>query len=180
VGGASQRERTIRYVGSDGWLLVRDDGISLTSLQLLDTHADAEAALAAKRFTAMCFIGRNNNRADHVDWVLRATQGSEFCLGSISRGRLLPDHRAKASGRLLARADGAMFEWLDNKAEAEAALAVAKRFRPICYIDRHNKRASHEAFVMNVLEVANLSLQPFPTASLFFRADAVRIRGSCL
>ena len=61
----------IRDVGSDGWLLVRDDGMSLTSLQLLDTHADAEGALAvAKRFTAMCFIGRNNRRADHIRFVM--------------------------------------------------------------------------------------------------------------
>jgi hypothetical protein len=51
-------------------------------------------------------------------------------------------------GWVLERTDGAMFAWLDNKADAEAALAVAKRHTAICYIGRNNKRSDHRSYVM--------------------------------
>ena len=53
-----------------------------------------------------------------------------------------------SQGWTLERHDGAMFATLDNKDDAEAALAVAKRFHAICYIGRNNKRPDHRQFVM--------------------------------
>jgi hypothetical protein len=53
-----------------------------------------------------------------------------------------------ARGWVLERADGAILALLDNKTDAEAALAVAKRHSALCYIGRDNRRPNHRDYVM--------------------------------
>jgi hypothetical protein len=53
-----------------------------------------------------------------------------------------------ARGWLLERHDGAIFAQLDNRTDAEASLAVARRHSAICYIGRDNKRPNHDDYVM--------------------------------
>lgn len=53
-----------------------------------------------------------------------------------------------ARGWTLERTDGAILALLDNQADAEAALAVARRHSALCYIGRDNKRPNHAAYVM--------------------------------
>ncbi len=57
--------------GANGWLL--SEGPS--RMLMLDTKADAELALAAvKTWSAQCFVGRDNKRADRMQYIMQYWQ----------------------------------------------------------------------------------------------------------
>jgi len=73
-------------------------------------------------------------------------QGRVDCIPYDPAGLVLEDEGE--SGWLLARADGARFRRFDNRADAEAGLAVARAHTALCYIGRANTRRNHNEYVM--------------------------------
>jgi len=74
------------------------------------------------------------------------TQGRVDCIPYDPATLRLTDEGA--AGWLLERADGARFRQFDNRADAEAGLAVAKAHSSLCYIGRANKRQNRHDYVM--------------------------------
>lgn len=62
----------IADVGLDGWILQAKDKRGMMTMASLDNQADAEAALAlAKRYSAVCYIGRDNKRRARLSYIVQ-------------------------------------------------------------------------------------------------------------
>ena len=61
----------ITDVGTDGWIL-QAKGERGSTMASLDNKDDAEAALAlARRYSAVCYIGRDNKRRARMSYIVQ-------------------------------------------------------------------------------------------------------------
>ena len=138
--------------GPRGWLLAAGP----SRMFYLDTKADAEEALAvAKQYTNLCFVGRNNKRNNPRDYIVEYWKGdsaNELALPSQDCSRYDP-----AALKILDEGtngwcltDGrSRMKILDNQADAEQLLAVARRHTYQCFIGRNNKRPNRKEYIVN-------------------------------
>jgi hypothetical protein len=138
--------------GPDGWILLDPT----SRLKLLDNEADATLALAvARRHTHQCFIGRNNARgANRLLYIFHYFKGDskldselphEDCISYDPGSLSIVDEGP--NGWLLT--DGiTRMHMLDSEADAEAALAIAKRHSAHCFIGRNNTRPNRLFYIM--------------------------------
>ncbi len=122
---------------------------------MLDDQTDAQKALAlAKRHTAHCFIGRDNTRSNRKDYIQEYWKGSSGQTATIASEDCLSYNRANlkivdeaANGWLLT--DGASrMAMLDDRQDAERALAVAKGYNQQCFIGRDNQRPNRKDYIV--------------------------------
>jgi hypothetical protein len=142
----------IESKSDDIWSLIADTSYIIPRL---DNKADAERALAvAKQHTARCFIGRGNRRPESRKYmmsywtggkVMAGTLTDEDCLGYDPQQLRIEDQGT--DGWLLTDGRSRML-MLDNKADAEQALAVAKRFKEQCFIGRNNTRPGRKYYIV--------------------------------
>jgi hypothetical protein len=137
--------------GASGWLLT--DGAS--RMQVLDNEPDARNALAlARRHTAQCFIGRGNSRPNRLDYIQTYWSGSSGTPTTITNPDCNPYDSAAlrivdegASGWLLT--DGASrMVILDNEADAQKALRLARQHTRQCFIGRGNQRPHRRQYIV--------------------------------
>jgi hypothetical protein len=137
--------------GARGWLLT--DGSS--RMLMLDNQADARKALAlAKRHTHQCFIGRNNQRPNRKDYIVeywKGNSGIQTDLGQEDCIRYNPNAlrivNEGAQGWLLTDGSSRML-MLDNQADANKALALAKNYTHQCFIGRNNQRPDRQDYIV--------------------------------
>ncbi|HEX8845959.1 MAG TPA: hypothetical protein VF791_15010 [Pyrinomonadaceae bacterium] len=137
--------------GSSGWLLT--DGSS--RMLILDNRADAERALAlARRHTAHCFIGRNNNRPNRRDFIveywtgdsgIRTTIAGEDC---ISYNPSTLEIRNEGAGGWLLTDGNSRMLMLANRADAEQALGITSQSSRQCFIGRNNTRPNRKDYIV--------------------------------
>jgi hypothetical protein len=145
------RDLKIVDEGASGWLLT--DGRS--RMLILDNRHDAEKALAlAQRYTAHCFIGRDNTKPNRDDYV------HEYWLGDSGIETVIPNEDCisynpdrlrivdeGASGFLLT--DGfsrmAMFA---TREDAEEGLRLAQLNTKQCFIGRNNSRPNRKDYIV--------------------------------
>jgi hypothetical protein len=145
------KELKIVDEGASGWLLT--DGRS--RMLLLDNKQDAEKALAlAQRYTAHCFIGRENTKPNRDEFV------HEYWMGDSGVATVIPNEDCipydpntlqivdeGAGGFLLT--DGfsrmALYASLED---AQEGLRVAKLASKQCFIGRDNTRPNRKAYIV--------------------------------
>lgn len=137
--------------GASGWLLT--DGVS--RMLTLDNRAEAERALAlARRHTAHCFIGRNNNRPDRKAFIMeywtgdsgiRTTIAGEDC---ISYNSATLEIRNEGGGGWLLTDGSSRMNMLDNRSDAEQAMGVASGSSRQCFIGRNNSRPNRRDYIV--------------------------------
>lgn len=138
--------------GATGWLLTDGRSRMLT----LDNRQDAARALAlARRHTSHCFIGRDNNRQNRRDYVHEYWLGDSGITTEINGEdaiRYNPNNLfivdEGESGWLLTEGGSHRMMMLDNKQDAEEALAVAKRHNYYCFIGRNNNRPNRRDYIV--------------------------------
>jgi hypothetical protein len=136
---------------AQGWLLT--DGVS--RMLMLDDQSDAQKALAlAKRHTAHCFIGRDNTRSNRRDYILEYWKGNSGQATTITSEDCISYNRANlkivdeaANGWLLTDGSSRM-AMLDDRQDAESALAVAKGYSQQCFIGRDNQRPNRKDYIV--------------------------------
>jgi hypothetical protein len=141
----------IENEGANGWLLT--DGRS--RMLVLDSRADAVRALAlARRHTAHCFIGRDNRRPNRKDFIMEYWSGDSGLPTTIPREDCISYNPATlqirdegASGWLLTDGSSRMAT-LDNRADAEQALGVARGSSRQCFIGRGNSRPNRKDYIV--------------------------------
>jgi N-formylglutamate amidohydrolase len=122
-------------------------------LFLLDKREDAERVLVvAKRHTKTCFIGRGNGRSDgrHIvhyfkgDSGIRTKVAGQDCLSYDTQAL-----RVREEGKDWLLTDGrSRMLMLDDRAQAEAALQLARQHRAHCFVGRDNKRQNRATYVV--------------------------------
>ncbi len=136
--------------GAGGWLLT--DGTS--RMLVLDNESDAQRALTlARSQTAHCFIGRNNGRPNRLNYIVEYWKGGagvpslpgEDCLPYNRTALRLVDEGP--AGWLLTDGGSRMLT-LDNRADAERALALARAASAQCFIGRNNTRANRRSYIV--------------------------------
>ncbi|HEY8186177.1 MAG TPA: hypothetical protein VIF64_08915 [Pyrinomonadaceae bacterium] len=145
------RNLRIENEGASGWLLT--DGRS--RMLVLDSRPDAARALAlARQHRAHCFIGRENQRPNRKDYIMEywtgasgipTTISSEDCLSYDVGGLQIRDEGA--NGWLLTDGRSRMV-MLDNRADAEQALEIARRSSAHCFIGRDNTRTNRKDYIV--------------------------------
>ncbi len=134
--------------GTNGWMLT--DGINI--LHTLASQSDANQAKAlAQQYTAQCFIGRNNQRPNRLDYILEFWSGdskpktplrSEDCL-RYDPTSLRADNLG-TTGWLLT--DGvSRIHLLDDQPDASLALTLARRYSYHCFIGRRTPGTASSA-----------------------------------
>ncbi len=137
--------------GASGWLLT--DGRS--RMLILDNKEDAEKALAlARRYTAHCFIGRDNTRPNRDDYV------HEYWLGDSGITTVIPSEDCisynpdtlrivdeGALGFLLTDGFSRMTIYASRE-DAEEGLRVAKQGTKQCFIGRGNSRPNRKDYIV--------------------------------
>ncbi|MCI0524313.1 MAG: hypothetical protein L0Y75_03535 [Acidobacteria bacterium] len=137
--------------GPSGWLLT--DGRS--RMLILDNQHDAEKALAlARRYTAHCFIGRDNTRPNRDDYV------HEYWLGESGVETVIPNEDCisynpdtlrivdeGANGFLLTDGFSRMAMYASRE-DAEEGLRVAKLNTKQCFIGRNNGRPNRKDYIV--------------------------------
>jgi hypothetical protein len=142
----------IVFEGPSGYLLT--DGRS--RMLILDNREDAARALAlARRHTSHCFIGRDNTRPNRREYVheywlgdsgIETEINGEDCIAYNPDNLNIVDEGA--NGWLLAEGNSHRMMMLDNKQDAEHALAVAKRSKNYCFIGRDNTRPNRRDYIV--------------------------------
>jgi len=148
-------QSTLRIVPEKeiGWsLTVGKEG---TRMLLLDTEADANDAKAlAERHTALCYIGRDNTRANRETYIVEYWTGSsgktsviqqEDCLSHDPKALRIVDEGS--AGWLLTDGRSRMLV-LDDKQDAENSLVLASQHSQHCFIGRGNKRTDRQAYIV--------------------------------
>ena len=111
---------------------------------MLANETDARNALAlAQAHSAQCFIGRNNKRTNRRDYIVEYWIG-QSALPAVHMTREDCQRYDPATLRIVDAAEqgwqlvasGIVLHWLDNKADAESALALAKRNTMHCFVGR--------------------------------------------
>ena len=141
--------------GNNGWVLT--DGRS--RMLMLDNEADAKDALElARRYTAQCFIGRDNKRSNRSDYIVEYWTGSSGLKTAIARRDCIsykPEDLQivdeGANGWLLTDLRSQK-QYLDNKQDAQNALIVGRRYTQHCYIGRGNKRLDPTTYIVEYWE----------------------------
>jgi hypothetical protein len=141
--------------GSSGWLLT--DGVS--RMLMLDNAADAQDALAvAKRYTAHCFIGRDNSRPNRRDYIVTFWLGNSGLNTSPAQKDCIAYRQDRLSivdegtaGWLLTDGSSRMV-MLDNEHDAQDALQMAKQYQYQCFIGRSNSRPDRKLYIMSYWE----------------------------
>jgi hypothetical protein len=137
--------------GPSGWLLT--DGRS--RMLILDNREDAEKALAlARRYTAHCFIGRDNTRPNRDDYV------HEYWLGESGIETVIPNEDCipynpdtlrivdeGANGFLLTDGHSRMAMYA-TRADADEGLRLAKLYTKQCFIGRGNHRPNRKDYIV--------------------------------
>ena len=134
------------------WVLFAGAG---TRMMVLDSRMDAQAAMTvARRHTAQCFVGRNNQRANRLAYVLEYWTGRSGLPTGPVRGEDCIAYDPSAlrvtsegpDGWLLTDGRSRM-HLLDNEADANRALEVARGATRHCFIGHGNLRARGREFV---------------------------------
>jgi hypothetical protein len=149
---------TLRVVpcGPAGWLLT--DGHS--RLQMFDTAEDARNGLCvARRHTRQGFIGRENRRADRIDYITQYWTGVS---GLYSPPLTKVDALPYAPANVVAEdindqgwriKDGAHWMLLaDDFDDALAVLQLVERHSKLCFIGRDNRRPNRKSYIMTYFE----------------------------
>jgi hypothetical protein len=142
----------IENLGPTGWRLT--DGYQ--AMAVVDTQQDAEQALAlARQGNQQCFIGRNNQRPNRMDYIVEAwgvtnppldpLPQAEDCIPYNTGALRLVD--LGASGWRLTDGVASMLV-LDNPTDAQEALTLARRYRQQCFIGRDNTRANRSDYIV--------------------------------
>jgi hypothetical protein len=141
--------------GTD-WLLT--DGFS--RMNVLDNASDAQAALQlARQYNQQCFIGRENTRADRLEYIVDYWMGggpaptlpNEDCIAYNPNNLSLVD--LGTVGWQLR--DGNMdMELLDNSSDALAALQLAGQYNQQCFIGRNNTRSDRLEYILGYWKTA--------------------------
>jgi hypothetical protein len=139
-------------LGDQGYRLVENGSHGMLSL---DDKVDAYDALAlAQRHTRHCFIGRDNTRADRLDYIIDYWEGDsgietviedEDCLYYDASALRIVDQGK--NGWLLTDGRSSM-ALLDDEQDAQAALELAKQFKYHCFIGRGNDRPDPAAYIV--------------------------------
>jgi hypothetical protein len=147
----NQASLRVEDQGDSGWLLT--DGTS--AMKILDNQSDAQAALAlARRHTWQCFIGRDNNRADRIGYIVEYWAGisgmatdipDQDCLGYEPNDLRIQDQGV--TGWLLTDGRSRMLI-LDNEGDAQLALDVSLLYSEHCFIGRDNTRENRPSFIL--------------------------------
>jgi len=138
--------------GGQGWILT--DGTS--QMLKLDNKANATDALAlAKRYTAQCFIGRNNTQPNPIDYIMQYWTGDSGQETVIVEQDCIPYNPANLEVTLEAGIDGwflvdddMSMELFENEADAQKALNVAKHYTNQCFIGRDNNRTNRKDYIV--------------------------------
>jgi hypothetical protein len=146
------RDLKIVDEGATGWLLT--DGRS--RMLILDNREDADRALAlARRHNAHCFIGRDNTRPNRRDYVHEYWLGDSGIASVINNEDVIKYDPSKlfivdegANGWLLTEGGTHRMMLLDNKQDAEEALAVAKQNNYYGFIGRNNNRPNRREYIV--------------------------------
>ncbi len=140
----------------DSWLL--SDGVQ--SMLSLDTFTDALNALAlARRYSSLCYIGRNNVRSNRLAYIVNFWHGDTGVATSISPEDCTPYSPAALQITSLgtngwAVTDGAQqLLLLETQADATVATTEAKKYSAQCFIGRQNTRPNPLSFIQQDLEV---------------------------
>jgi hypothetical protein len=139
--------------GADDFQLV--DGASKAML-LLDDEADARNAKAlAERHTSMCFLGRDNKRANRADYIVYYWRGSSGKQTTIKPEDCVTYDPAAlrlvnigADGFQLVEGTSRALALLDDEADARNALTWAKAFTQLCFIGRDNTRPDRSRYIV--------------------------------
>jgi hypothetical protein len=159
-GGGTGRQDCLSYNPNDlrienegfrGWLLT--DGRS--RMKMLDTRADAARALAlARKHTAHCFIGRDNNRPNRRDFIMEYWTGDSGIVTTIPGEDCISYNPSSLEirneglrGWLLTDGSSRM-QMLANRADAEQALGVASGSSQQCFIGRNNTRPNRQDYIL--------------------------------
>jgi PKD repeat protein len=143
-------------LGAQGWRL--QDGNM--AMELLDNSSDAQAALQlAQPYSQQCFIGRNNTRANRLDYIAdywmgggpAPTLSNQDCI-SYDPGNLTLSNLGSAGWELV---EGNMWmERLDNSADAQASLQLAQQYNQQCFIGRNNTRSDRLDYIVEYWKTA--------------------------
>jgi hypothetical protein len=136
---------------SDYWTLY-DGSQYLVSMA---TQQDADNAVAlAQRYTTLCFIGRDNPRANRQAYITEYWQGSTGVATPISPEDCTPYATANLQVVNLGATGWAVTDGneqlvlLDNQADANGALGVLKQYSSQCFIGRNNLRPNPLSFTI--------------------------------
>jgi hypothetical protein len=137
-------------LGAQGWRL--QDGNM--AMELLDNSSDAQAALQlAQPYNQQCFIGRDNTRANRLDYIVdywmgggpAPTVSNQDCIsydpGNLTLSNLGTDGWELVEGNI-------WMESLDNNADAQAALQLAQQYNQQCFIGRNNTRSDRLDYIV--------------------------------
>lgn len=150
--------RTLRIVdeGANGWLLT--DGVS--RMEMLDNKEDARNALrVARRHTRQGFVGRDNHRANRIDYITEYWTGnSGLPHEPLTKVDVIPYDPGKVVAEDI-DADGWRLKegnhWMlmaDDLNDALAVLRIVERYTKMCFIGRGNKRPNRKSYIMTYWE----------------------------
>ncbi|HPA50024.1 MAG TPA: C1 family peptidase [Thermoanaerobaculia bacterium] len=150
--------RTLRIVdeGARGWLLT--DGVS--RMKILDSKEDARNALCvARRYTRQGFVGRDNRRANRIDYITEYWAGnSGLPHEPLTREDAIPYDPSKVVAEDI-DADGWRLRegshWMllaDDLNDALAVLQIVERYTKMCFIGRGNHRPDRKSYIMTYWE----------------------------
>ncbi len=148
--GYNPHNLTVVNIGATGFTL-HDGG---SSLILLDNATDAANAKSEfQLYTQLCFIGRNNSRANRANYIMTYLQGpsgmsspafAEDCIPYSPAGLHLI---ANADGSVTLASAGSLMQTLDNNADGTLALSVAHAHSNQCFIGRNNSRSNRISYI---------------------------------
>jgi C1A family cysteine protease len=142
--------------GALGWMLT--DG--RMSMRLFDNAEDARNGLrVARRHNRQCFVGRDNPRANRMDYILEYWSGnSGLPWEPLTRTDAIPYQPTKvkaldldADGWRIHEGDHWMLMAHDMN-DALAVLQVVERHSRLCFIGRGNQRPNRKNYIMSYFE----------------------------
>ena len=126
---------------------------------LLDNESDAaDARAVASRYTAHCFIGRDNTRPNRGDYIVEYWRGDSGiatetrrpdCIGYDGSNLSIVDEGAL--GWLLTDGRSRMLI-LDHQQDAERAMNMARWYSAQCFIGRDNIRPDRRSYIVQYWE----------------------------
>ncbi len=121
----------------------------------LDTATDAANALAvAQRYSSLCYIGRNNVRANRLAYIANFWAGATNDATTVTPEDCTPYAAASLQVSNLGSTGWAVMSGaqqlllLDTQADANIALAEARKYSAQCFIGRQNTRPNPLEFIV--------------------------------
>jgi len=142
--------------GANGWLLT--DGKS--RMKMFANKEDARNGMAvARRYTRQGFVGRDNTRADRIDYITEYWAGhSGLPWQPLTKTDAIAYHPMNVVAEDLNAGgwrirDGNNWMLLaDDMDDALAILAVVERYTRMCFIGRDNTRPDRKNYIMTYWE----------------------------